>query len=168
MKKNFTGTWEDRLYGLTDCGVDFAGKTVLDLGCNMGVIAYEIAKMSPAFIHGLDRSEAHVSVARSIFAASAVESKFDVADVGDASFLSLLRSSYDVVLMLAVYHHLPLSVRPVLHEIMKRCRETFIFRDPGTTEGEIISAGADNSLLPAYRSQKPRNAGPLTVLLRTY
>lgn len=164
VEKRFTGTWDDRLNGLLECGVDFSGKTVLDVGCNMGIIAYEISKLGPSFIHGIDRSKDHIHIARSIFCGSKVSSRFDVADLGDDTFSNLLLPSYDVVLMLAVYHHLPAHVRPVLLGLLKRCVTAFIFRDPGYLEDEIIRFGAGEGFSATFHSSKPENAGRLTVL----
>ena len=52
---SFTGDWAHRFQGLFDCGVVFSGKSILDAGCNVGIIAYEVAKLGPASIHGIDR-----------------------------------------------------------------------------------------------------------------
>ena len=43
--------WRQRLADLLACEVDYAGKTVLDAGCNVGILAYEITKLGPSFIH---------------------------------------------------------------------------------------------------------------------
>ncbi len=103
--KKFAGTWDDRLDGLFSCGVDYAGKTILDVGCSMGIVAYEIAKHRPTYIHGIDILKPHIGVARSIFMGSTVESRFDAMSLGSRKLPSVLQDRYDVVLLLAVYHH---------------------------------------------------------------
>ncbi|RWH69469.1 MAG: class I SAM-dependent methyltransferase [Mesorhizobium sp.] len=104
-KKYSAGTWDDRLDGLFSCGVKYFGKTILDVGCNMGIVAYEIAKRRPAYIHGIDILKPHTRVARSIFLGSNVESRFDAMNLGSRKLQSVLNDSYDIVLLLAVYQH---------------------------------------------------------------
>ena len=86
MEKRFTGEWSDRLNGLFSCGVDFAGRSILDLGCNMGIVAYEIAKHGPVSIHGVDQNRQHIQIARSIFQAVPVESRFDCMSIASRRF----------------------------------------------------------------------------------
>ncbi|TIQ58948.1 MAG: class I SAM-dependent methyltransferase [Mesorhizobium sp.] len=104
-KKYSAGTWDDRLDGLFSCGVKYFGKTILDVGCNMGIVAYEIAKRRPAYIHGIDILKPHTRVARSIFLGSNVESRFDTMSLGSRKLQSVLNDRYDIVLLLAVYQH---------------------------------------------------------------
>jgi len=47
-------SWRQRIEDLDAYGIDYAGETVLDAGCNVGILAYEISKRGPAFIHALD------------------------------------------------------------------------------------------------------------------
>ena len=47
-------SWRQRIEDLDACAIDYAGKTVLDAGCNVGILAYEISKRGPAFVHALD------------------------------------------------------------------------------------------------------------------
>ncbi|TIX60513.1 MAG: methyltransferase domain-containing protein [Mesorhizobium sp.] len=104
-KKYSAGTWDDRLDGLFSCGVNYSGKAILDVGCNMGIVAYEIAKRRPAYIHGIDVLKPHTRVARSIFLGSNVESRFDTMSLGSRKLQSVLNDRYDIVLLLAVYQH---------------------------------------------------------------
>jgi 2-polyprenyl-3-methyl-5-hydroxy-6-metoxy-1,4-benzoquinol methylase len=66
----YGGSWRDRLTDLFNCGFDFAGKTILDAGCGVGVIAYEISKRGPTFIHGVGAFPPAIAVARAIFKCS--------------------------------------------------------------------------------------------------
>ena len=52
----FIGNWEYRLQRIFGCGVSYSGKRVLDAGCNVGILAYEIGKKRPALINGIDDS----------------------------------------------------------------------------------------------------------------
>ena len=62
--------WRQRLEDLVACEIDYAGKTVLDAGCNVGILAYEIAKLGPSFIHAIDGSRPVLNAARLIFRSS--------------------------------------------------------------------------------------------------
>lgn len=67
-EKRFIGNWDFRLRPLLECNIDFKGKSILDAGCNVGVIDYEISKFGPSFIHGIDNYRAGIYAARNIFA----------------------------------------------------------------------------------------------------
>jgi 2-polyprenyl-3-methyl-5-hydroxy-6-metoxy-1,4-benzoquinol methylase len=140
-KKKFAGTWEDRLDGLFDCGVDYTGKRIIDVGCNMGVIAYEIAKLRPKSIHGIDILYPHITVARRLFQGSNIESRFDRINLGSRKLPSLLSPEYDIALLLAVYHHMFRSLgekraEQVLDTIVGRC-STVVARVPNVTTRKL-------------------------------
>ena len=108
--KLFKGTWDHRLAGLFECGVDYHGKSILDAGCNIGIIAYEIAKHRPSFIHGIDNYRRGISVARHIFQAVDVSSRFDVADLtNERKLRRLLQQRYEIVLLLSVWQNIRTS-----------------------------------------------------------
>ncbi|TIL68342.1 class I SAM-dependent methyltransferase [Mesorhizobium sp.] len=159
-RKKFAGTWEDRLDGLFSCGVDYAGKTILDVGCNMGIVAYEIAKHRPTYIHGIDILKPHIGVARSIFLGSGVESRFDAMNLGSRKLPSVLRDSYDVVLLLAVYQHVRRGLGQhkadrIFADIINRA-QTVVARVPKEKDTRLQSLieGAGFSL--SHRHQSPR------------
>src|SRR4029078_13317364 len=56
--------WRQRLDDLIGCEVDYGGKTVLDAGCNVGILAYEITKLGPSFIHAIDGSRPRLKTSR--------------------------------------------------------------------------------------------------------
>ena len=58
--------WRQRLEDLFACEVDYAGKTVLDAGCNVGILAYKIGKLGPSYIHAIDGSRSVLNAARLI------------------------------------------------------------------------------------------------------
>src|SRR5690349_7415740 len=103
----YLGNWDYRLDGLFSCGVSYAGKRVLDAGCNVGVIAYEIGKHRPALYHGIDVSASGVAVARAIFLGYEFPSRFDAVNMAETQMLERsLAPAYDVVLFLAVWMHI--------------------------------------------------------------
>jgi 2-polyprenyl-3-methyl-5-hydroxy-6-metoxy-1,4-benzoquinol methylase len=141
-EKRFKGTWEDRLDGIFSAGVDYTGKSVLDVGCNMGVVAYEISKLRPSSIHGIDVLRSHIETARMIFLGSPVESRFDCLNLGSQKLGRVLRPRYDIVMLLAIYHHMQASIgqkkaREVLADIVRRT-QTIVARVPPRKDRELI------------------------------
>ena len=128
------GSWEDRLADLFDCGVDFRGKTVLDAGCFMGVLDYELDKRHPAFIHGIDSSRRTLDIARSIFRYSTTPHRFDRIDLTRTAKLeAMLQPSYDIVLFMSVYMHIVKrrgreAGDTVARTLARRCKSDFITR----------------------------------------
>jgi SAM-dependent methyltransferase len=132
---SFTGDWAYRLDGLFDCGVDFRGKSILDAGCNVGIVAYEIAKLGPAFIHGIDYFPRHIATARSIFRGfGTIPHRFDVLDLTRTRKVrNVLAPSYDIIIFMAVWGHIygakgPAIAERVAVDLAARCACTFIAR----------------------------------------
>ena len=70
------GDWDYRLRGLFTSNVNFNDKTVLDVGCHMGIICCEIAKLKPKAIHGIEGNKKACMVAQSIFEYVSIPSRF--------------------------------------------------------------------------------------------
>jgi 2-polyprenyl-3-methyl-5-hydroxy-6-metoxy-1,4-benzoquinol methylase len=129
----FTGPWHDRIAGLFDCGIDFTGKSVLDVGCNMGIVAYEISKRGPSLIHGLDNYLGAFRVAKAIFSAVPVESRFDLVDLrNERKLQKVLLPSYDIILLMEVYHQVkkksPAAAIRTVEIIVPRSTQTVLVR----------------------------------------
>lgn len=169
ISKRFAGHWRDRMEGLFDLGVDYSGKRVLDIGSNMGVVAYEIAKREPASIHGIEKYWPHVRVARHIFTAVPVESRFDCAKVGGRFFQGKLRSEYDIVLMLAVYYHIYRKLgakraEAALKQVLPRCKSTIIFADqPGASTFDFVQTARSFGFREVGARDRG-NGGPIIVM----
>jgi 2-polyprenyl-3-methyl-5-hydroxy-6-metoxy-1,4-benzoquinol methylase len=124
--------WRQRLKDLLACEVDYAGKTVLDAGCNVGILAYEISKLGPAFIHAIDGSRPVLNAARLIFRSVETPHRLDLVNLADDTRLrAMLERSYDIVQLLAVYQHVARArgdapARRMVATLAERCRETFI------------------------------------------
>lgn len=131
----FNGSWADRLDGLFELNVDFTGKRVLDIGCNMGIVSYEVSKFSPALIDGCDLDPRSIEIANAIFQAVRVDHNFSVVNLARLSeFRRFARPEYDVVLYLAVDQHVrrqePEGADALVKDLIDRCRESFVFRGP--------------------------------------
>jgi hypothetical protein len=101
----------------------------------MGIVAYEISKRNPRSIHGVDTYEPAIVIAQRIFMAVDVEHRFEVADVTDERKMrSTLAPSYDIILMLSVWHHLRKrqaeKADAAVRSVAERCREWFVARVP--------------------------------------
>lgn len=141
-EKRFKGTWGDRLDGLFSVGVTYTGKSVLDVGCNMGIVAYEISKLDPSSIHGIDMLKPHIDTARMIFLGSKITSRFDCLNLGSLKLSRMLDPRYDIVMLLAVYHHMqdnlgPDRARRVVADIAARA-QTIVARVPPQKDREMI------------------------------
>jgi 2-polyprenyl-3-methyl-5-hydroxy-6-metoxy-1,4-benzoquinol methylase len=124
--------WRQRLEDLLACEVDYVGKTVLDAGCNVGILAYEIAKLGPSFIHAIDGSRPVLNAARLIFRSVETPHRLDLVNLADDQRLgAVLEPGYDIVQLLAVYQHVErargeMVARRMLATLAERCKETFI------------------------------------------
>ncbi|TIU94733.1 MAG: methyltransferase domain-containing protein, partial [Mesorhizobium sp.] len=154
--------WDDRLDGIFSCGVDYSGKTILDVGCNMGIVAYEIAKRRPAYIHGIDILKPHIRVARSIFLGSEVESRFDAMSLGSRKLQSVLKGSYNIVLLLAVYQHVRRGLGQekadrIFSDIINRA-QTVLARVPDEDDTRLQSLIEGAGFTVSHRHQSPRGS----------
>jgi 2-polyprenyl-3-methyl-5-hydroxy-6-metoxy-1,4-benzoquinol methylase len=124
--------WHQRLADLLACEVDYTGKTVLDAGCNVGILAYEITKLGPSFIHAIDGSRPMLNAARLILRSVETPHRLDLVNLADDERLrTVLEPSYDIVQLLAVYQHVERgrgsgAARRMLATLAERCSETFI------------------------------------------
>jgi 2-polyprenyl-3-methyl-5-hydroxy-6-metoxy-1,4-benzoquinol methylase len=109
-RKNFQGDLFDRFQGLEPLFERAAGASILDVGMSEGHIAYEFARRGAALIHGVEKHRDKVRFARRLFRDVPVAHRFWRADLSRPDHPlkpgSELRASYDVVLLLGVYHHL--------------------------------------------------------------
>lgn len=127
--------WRQRLEDLLACQIDYREKTVLDAGCNVGILAYEIAKLGPSFIHAIDGSRPELRAARLIFQSVEIPNRVDLVNLADdAGLRAVLRSHYDIVQLLAVYRYVELSFGDIaawqmLVTLAEHCGERFIVAD---------------------------------------
>ncbi|MER8886143.1 class I SAM-dependent methyltransferase [Mesorhizobium sp. M0500] len=124
-----------------------ADKEILDIGCNMGVVAYEISKLRPSSIHGIDIAKPHIETAKMLLRGSPVHARFDRLNLGSRRLGNILLPKYDIVLLLAVYQHMQRNIGPgkarrVLSNIVRRTSNV-VARVPPGTDGEFIETLAD-------------------------
>ena len=127
-KSNFStisGEAKDRPAGLRPLFERASGKSILDIGTFNGLIPYEFSKHDPSVIHGIDFYEEGICAARTIFQSSNVDFDFFIYDLSVGrdrfrnEFEGKLLKSYDIVLLLAIYHKLVRQMpQEDVHELM--------------------------------------------------
>jgi 2-polyprenyl-3-methyl-5-hydroxy-6-metoxy-1,4-benzoquinol methylase len=146
-------SWRQRLEDLFACEIDYHGKRVLDAGCNVGILAYEIAKLEPSFIHAIDGSQPELDAARIVLCSVEVPTRLDLVDLADdARLRSVLEPGYDIVQLLAVYQHVhrargDAAARRMLVTLAERCTRTFI----AATQPDYLPAIIDTLLASGFK-----------------
>lgn len=113
MIRRTAGYHDLRLDGISDLVNRARGASVLDIGCNRGLVGFEFANNGAALVHGCDIFYPGIEVARGLFAdLRNCQSRFEAVDFRDGprvmhnAFEDAYLKQYDIVLMLAVYHKL--------------------------------------------------------------
>jgi SAM-dependent methyltransferase len=151
LQRRVAGYHDLRLDGLTDIVLRAKGQKVLDLGCNRGLVGFEMANNGASIVHGCDIDEGCISVARGVFAdLRAVESRFDVVDL--TKEMPFPKERYDIVLMIATYHKIKRvmsagDLSALIVNIAKRTDKFFVWRGNGEMpEAEEEMAALDRDL----------------------
>ena len=82
---------------------DLAGRTVLDVGCNAGFYAFEMARRGAARVVGIDTDPRYLAQAR--LAAEVLGHAIELREL-DVYCVADLRERFDVVLFMGVLYHL--------------------------------------------------------------
>lgn len=101
------GDYHLRMGGMLDMLFYAQGASVLDVGCNRGLISYLFAQAGARLVHGCDYYEPAIEVCRQWFAdLKEVQSQFEVCDLsqGPASLSKFGNGQYDIILLSAVIH----------------------------------------------------------------
>jgi len=168
-KLKFVGHWPDRLDHLFDMGVAFEGRSVLDIGCNVGVVGYEVCKQNPSLYDGTEVLTPQAMIAEVLFRAVEAPSRilrFDIAD--PARRAQYLRPRYDVVLYLAVHQHVQAqsgreAAQALAYDLCARCSETLVFRGP---HHAVMRSIAEMHGLDMIAFHEARNLNPICAFAR--
>lgn len=107
--RRVAGYHDLRLDGMMDLVIRARGATVLDIGCNRGLVGFELANNGADLVHGCDNFEDGIKTARELFVdLRNVRSRFEVVDLreGPRALKRHFLSAYEIVLLLATYHKL--------------------------------------------------------------
>jgi SAM-dependent methyltransferase len=117
IMRRVAGYHDIRMDGMTDIVVRARGASVMDVGCNRGLVGFEFANNGATTVHGCDNFEDGIHTARQLFVdLRNVESQFEVVDLtkGPSAFKPFgEKTEWDIVLLLATYHKLKRVMEPV-------------------------------------------------------
>lgn len=148
--------------------VDFAGKSVLELGCNMGLLSTFATVAGARDALGVDHDSTIIDSARKVAAALDVPARFEQVDLTDESDWESRLGGHDIVTALSVVHWLPNRDR-VLKFLSQH--QELIYEGHDRLDVEIDRLNAlgfdlvdvvmtterDRQLLHARQSSAPRN-----------
>lgn len=135
-ERRVAGFHDFRLDGMTDLVLRAHGASVMDVGCNRGLVGFEMANNGAALVHGCDFYELGITTARELFAdLRSVKSQFEVVDLtkGVAALQPFGDQPYDITIMLATYHKVSRSMSPeslsgLMQNLGSRTRQFFAWR----------------------------------------
>lgn len=171
-QRRVIGVYEDRLCGLGDLLHCSQGASVLDIGTNHGLIAFEFARYGAALVHGCDIHRQGVDAAREIFTEVQIPSRFEVVDLAagpaalETAFGQDYLPRYDIVLFLGVYHKLKAQVSDraiveLIHHLVDRTAQFFVVRT--MMLGELGTILADCALHRVHFSALSSAVGPMEI-----
>lgn len=108
-----------------------AGASVLDVGCNRGLVGYEFARCGASLIHGIDKNPQAIATAKHLFDDVDCTSKFILWDLANGLPTAVgLAHEYTFVLMLGVVHKLrrvmsPASLEKLIDDLAARTKACF-------------------------------------------
>lgn len=154
VQRRVAGPNDVRMDGMSDLLLRARKCTVLDIGCNRGLVGFEFALNGAKTVHGCDIYEKGIETAREIFAdLRHVESFFEVVDLTKGpSSMAKFPGPYDVVLCLATYHKLkrvmsPKDLTSLVQHFGRLTKKYFAWRatsdKPAENEEEIQTLDRD-------------------------
>lgn len=123
IERRVAGYHDIRMDGITDLVVRARGASVMDIGCNRGLVGFEMANNGATIVHGCDNYELGIRTANELFAdLRSVQVQFEVVDLskGVAALKPFGDRHYDIIVMLATYHKLKrIMAAELLAELMR-------------------------------------------------
>lgn len=98
------------------CGsINSSTKSILDIGCGCGQLAWEYARRHPSIqVVGLDISPKNIAVANQLFKLTNLS--FDVSDLSEPP-----ERKFDLISLIDVYEHIPRDSWPQFNKNLSRC-----------------------------------------------
>ncbi len=157
LQRRVAGHHDIRMDGMTDLVCRAKGASVLDIGCNRGLVGFEFANNGAAIVYGCDYYEEGLEVARHLFKdLRNCESKFinvDLTGGVEAIKAAFGHKPFDIILLLATYHKLKRvmpadALSALMRHLGKRSEKYFAWRGTSekATENEEEMAQLDKDL----------------------
>lgn len=154
LQRRVAGYHDIRLDGLTDLVTRARGLSVMDIGCNRGLVSFEFANNGATACSGCDNFPEGIATARELFAdLRNVKSQFEVVDLSKGPEAMLpFAGKWDILLLLATYHKLKRIMTPELLSALvrlwaNRTNKYFAWRGtsdkPADNEQELINLDRD-------------------------
>jgi SAM-dependent methyltransferase len=170
------GTHGDRISGLRDLLCYAKGMSILDVGTNHGLLAFEFARRGAPLVHGCDIHAPGVAAAREIFTETETVSRFEVVDLAkgprslEDAFGSDYRVQYDIVLFLGMYHKLKeqasdATLPGLIRHLIDRAGRYFAVRTMMIDELQVLIAG--RGLRKVHFSALSPVVGPVEIWQRS-
>jgi 2-polyprenyl-3-methyl-5-hydroxy-6-metoxy-1,4-benzoquinol methylase len=151
----------ERLVGISDLLLISGGSAVLDAGCHRGLVGYEFAKHGAKLVHGVDIDPEVIKFAGALFSdVWTCSSRHEVVDLNRCS--GFYQSySYDVVLLLGVYHKLKRTgdARAVLGNLCRRTAGHLAWNGDENDFDEVDDVLTDQGLTLVSRSGLIQHTG---------
>lgn len=180
LQRRVAGFHDQRLDGVVDILSRCNGASVMDIGCNRGLVAQDFARNGARVIHGCDNFEEGIAVARHNFIDMRYVTKwqFEVVDLtlGPSSLAPFGVAQYDIMVMLATFHKLRRimtieKLEELVHHFGKRTEKFFVWR--GTTpkaetfdEFEVIDGMLHRAGLKNVQRSEISDIGPAGIWLK--
>lgn len=113
IQRRVAGKFDYRLDGIGDLLTRCGGLSVLDVGCNRGLVGLEFARNGATKVHGCDIDADCINVCNHNFIdLRSVNSRFEIVDLTQVDALKNFDKTYDIVVVLAVIHKLARIMEP--------------------------------------------------------
>jgi SAM-dependent methyltransferase len=164
VQRRVAGYHDVRMDGMHDLVLRCRGWSVLDVGCNRGMVGFELACNGARLVHGVDNDIHAIEVARSVFAdIRSVQFRFEALDLSHEHATLHMKEKfgdgqYNLVLLLAIVHKLE---RVMSHDHLMGLLHWF------GTHAENYVAGHIHEPQFAYTHEAMHKAG-LRLIHRSY
>ncbi len=115
--------WHVRWHIIKTCGVDFDGGSILEIGCNMGLLStYLSHEFKPKKVVGIDHDLVVVNCAQMVARAFQVSPIFLNLNIDDTEvWQKQLGNDFDVVFLLSVFKYFKEPVKKKFLEFLVKC-----------------------------------------------
>lgn len=176
--RRVAGYHDMRLDGISDLVNRARFASILDIGCNRGLVGFEFANNGAGIVHGCDNYQPGIQTARELFCdLRSVKARFEVVDLTDgpdalqAAFGIDYLERYDIVLMLATYHKLKRimsvdALNKLMRHFGKRTGKYFGWRGYAEEIPLLDAVLDDVGLKRIHTSEISESLGPAAIWAR--